>query len=124
MGWNAGGLNNEGTFTPDELLVAVEMAGVRTIASGAGVLARGAVLGKITATGKLTLSVVAANDGSQTPYAILAESIDASAADVNAVVYLAATVNSNSLSYGAGHSAATVFDPLRAVDIHVVTAQQ
>lgn len=124
MGIRAGGFNNEGSFTPDELLVEVEQAGVRTIAQGHGVVARGTVLGKITATGKLIPAVAAANDGSQTPYAVSAEDVDTTAADGAGVVYLAATLNQNSLIFGAGHTAATVFDPLRAVDIHLVSAQQ
>jgi hypothetical protein len=37
---------------------------------GAGVLPRGALLGKITASGKYVLSLAAANDGSQVPDAV------------------------------------------------------
>jgi hypothetical protein len=123
MGIRAAGLNNEGSFTPDELLVSCEQSGLRTYATGHGVVARGTVLGKITASGKLIPSASAAADGSQTPYAVAAEDVDTTNADADGVAYLAATLNQNSLVYGAGHTAATVFDPLRAVDIHLVKAQ-
>ena len=41
-----------------------------TIASGAGVIAPGTVLGKVTASGKYVASAVGASDGSQNPTAI------------------------------------------------------
>lgn len=117
----ANGVNSEGTYAPDELVVVVEIGKKLTVASGGGVLARGTVLGKITASGKVLKSLSAAGDGSQTPYAILAEDVDATSADADAMVYMAGTFNSNFLVYGTGHSLATVFDALRAVDIHLVT---
>jgi hypothetical protein len=81
---NAAGVTNEGTYTPDKLNDRDTVTRVRTIASGAGVLPRGALLGKITATGKYILSLAAAADGSQVPDAILLEPVDATAADVPA----------------------------------------
>lgn len=56
-----------------------------TIASGAD-LTVGAVLGKITASGKYAHNNPAAADGSQTAVAVLLEDADAAAADVTAVV--------------------------------------
>ena len=53
-----------------------------TIASGAGIIAAGTVLGKVTATGKHVASAVGANDGSEVPAAINIYGADASAADV------------------------------------------
>lgn len=123
MNIRAGGLNNEGSFTPDELVVSVEQTGKRTFAAGHGLVARGTVMGKITASGKLIPAVAAANDGSQTPYMVSAEDVDTTA-DADGIVFISATLNQNHLVYGAGHTAATVFDPLRAVDIHLVAAQQ
>ncbi|QFT47819.1 hypothetical protein FIU97_14650 [Roseivivax sp. THAF40] len=46
----------------------------------------GAVLGKITATGKYILSVQTATDGSQTPAAVLMSEAKAAAADVEATI--------------------------------------
>lgn len=75
-----------------------------TIASGAGVLPSGRVLGKITASGKYT-SVVAVSTGAtgeDTGAAILLSPVDATAADVEAVVIVRdAIVSNQGLSYGA-----------------------
>ncbi len=78
-----------------------------TVASGAGNLAAGAVLGKITASGKYVLShyntgVGDVSDGSQTAVAVLLTPVDASAADQKAVVLArTAIVNHFRLSYDA-----------------------
>ena len=57
-----------------------------TIVSGAGKLAAGSVLGKITASSKYTFSPDTGADGSQTAIAILAYPVDATSADVQAVI--------------------------------------
>jgi hypothetical protein len=118
----AAGVTAEGTFAQDELVVQVEIGEKRTIVSGAGIIQRGTVLGKITASGKLTTSLSAASDGSQTPYALAAETVDATSADADTIVYLGGTFNSNKLILGTGHTLTTVYDPLRQVDIHLVKA--
>jgi hypothetical protein len=56
-----------------------------TIASGSGVLQCGAVLGKVTSTGKLKPLAPGASDGTQTAVKVLLESVDATSADVRAV---------------------------------------
>lgn len=86
-------------------------------------LTRGSVLGKITASGKYTLSASAAVDGSQTPDAILAEDTDATAADKATVAYFAAGVNTAKLTLGAGHTVASITEGLRAKDLHLITPQ-
>lgn len=55
------------------------------VASGAGVLAIGTVLGKISASGKYVLHNNAASDGSEAAAAILGEAVDATSADVRAL---------------------------------------
>ncbi len=60
-----------------------------TIASGAGVLAAGMVLGKITASAKYIPSPaaqVAGKEGAETATAVLGHGVDATSADVEAVV--------------------------------------
>lgn len=57
-----------------------------TIASGAGVLEIGTVLGKITESGKFEAHADGASDGTETAIAVLAEKVDATSADVQAVV--------------------------------------
>ncbi len=73
-----------------------------TIAAGAGIVAPGSVLGKVTATGKYLVSAVGATDGSQTPAAINIYGADASTADaqVSAIVR-DAEVNGACLTYHA-----------------------
>ena len=71
---------------PGEFLM-TEAAGQRsrdniTIASGAGIIAPGTVLGKVTATGKYVASAVGASDGSQTAVAVALYGCDATSADV------------------------------------------
>ncbi|SHO65822.1 Bacteriophage lambda head decoration protein D [Pseudoxanthobacter soli DSM 19599] len=55
---------------------------VAKIASGAGKLSPGQILGKITASGKYTKHTPAASDGSQVASALLIDAVDATAADV------------------------------------------
>lgn len=70
---------------------------------------RGAVLGKVTATGQWVLSLAAANDGSQTPKAILAFDVDATAEAKKSAAYIAGgRFITSQLIYGAGHNAASV----------------
>lgn len=87
-----------------------------TIAAGAD-LAKGAVLGRITASGKYKLSASAAVDGSQTPDAVLAEAATAASGDVQAVVYFSGEFNENALVLGAGHTVDAVRLVLRAKSI-------
>lgn len=97
------------TYSPDRLIAGMAIRIVTDAAvlvSGQN-LTRGAVLGKITTGGKLTLSLTASSDGSQTPYAILAEDTNASAADKTCTVYLAGEFNPNVMTFGTGHSATT-----------------
>lgn len=73
-----------------------------TIASGAGVIAPGTVLGKVTATGKYVASAVGASDGSEVAAAINVYPVDATSADVEvAAITRAAEVNGNILTYHA-----------------------
>jgi hypothetical protein len=71
-----------------------------TVISGQTLVA-GAVLGKITASGKVTLIAPAASDGSEVAYGILLAPVDASAADTagTAIVRLA-EINAAKLAWG------------------------
>ena len=73
-----------------------------TIATGAGVIAPGTVLGKVTASGKYVASAVGASDGSQNPTAIPIYGADATSADVDvAAIVRDAEVNGHCLVYHA-----------------------
>lgn len=102
------------TFTPGDLLLDGEAkTQPAVIASGADVV-RGAVLGRVTTGGKLKLSVAAASDGSEVPVGIAAEAIEASGADGLGPVWFMGSFDGAQLTFGAGHTAATVEAAFRA----------
>ena len=108
---HAAGITDQGEYKPCNLLAGEypRIERIITIASGSN-LTKGAVLGRITASGKFILSAAGASDGSETPDAILAERIDASAEDKQAVVYFSGEFNENALTLGTGHT----LDSIRA----------
>ena len=72
------------------------------VISGAGVVQSGTVLGKITASGKYKPVTVGASDGSQNAAGILLNRVDATSADVPAVIIARdAIVVHQGLIYGA-----------------------
>lgn len=83
-------------FVPDQLV-----SGPLQLVTDSGIIAagaaynRGTVLGQITASGKLTLCVKTAADGSEKPYAILVDNVDATDNDQNCGVYLMGEFNQN-----------------------------
>jgi len=91
-----------------------------TILSGSNTtgnpLQRSTILGKITASGKYTVSTTAASDGSQNPIGVLAAETDASAGDVVAPVYFCGEFADVRCVFGAGHSQPTVEAILRATN--------
>lgn len=70
-------------------------------------------------SGKHTLSLAASVDGSQEPHSILAKDTDASAGDIDTVNYEKGQFNDNAVTYGTGHTAASVKDALQARDIYL-----
>jgi hypothetical protein len=93
-----------------------------TLISGQNLL-RGAVLGKITASGKYTLSASAAVDGSQTPAAVLAVDTNAAAADKATVAYFRGDFQASAVTLGAGHTLASVKPTLRTANIELISTQ-
>lgn len=109
---------SQGTLTPDGLLAGHDDLQTRQITLVTGQnLTRGALLGKITASGKYTLSASAAADGSQGPAVILAETTDASGGDKVTVAYFGGVFDENAITYGTGHTAASTREVLRDVGI-------
>ncbi len=79
-----------------------------TVASGAGVIRPGAVLGRVTATSKFVLSPDTGADGSQTAIAVALYGCDATSADQKiAAILRDAEINVNGLSYAASVNDAT-----------------
>ena len=105
---------SQGTFTPDGIFAGEDDPQTRQIVLITGQnLPRGAVLGKITASSKHTLSLSASSDGSQVPVCILAEATDATAADKTTIAYHGGVFDENALTYGTGHTRLTVREQLR-----------
>lgn len=115
--------NEIGSYQFDNLLGEVEVTEGGTIVSGAGVLARGTVLGKITASGKLKTVNSANSDGSQAPYAVLLEGVDATSADKPCATALAGTFNPAALVFGGSDTIATHRAALRDVGIFTQSHQ-
>jgi hypothetical protein len=107
---HAAGVTSEGSVVEDKLLDNFDVRRKVTIASGAGALARGTALGKVTASGKWIKSLSAASDGSQTVRAILLHDVDATSADVEAVVGRRGRCNGGAVILGTGHTLASIDD--------------
>lgn len=91
-----------------------------TIASGAGALVAGTVLGKITASSKYKTSASAASDGSEAPARVLTHDVDATSADVEAIVIRRADVAADALVLGTGHTVASITDAMQDRGIFIV----
>jgi hypothetical protein len=100
-----------------DLLVSTKV----TLAAGQNLTA-GAVLGRITTGGQFTLSASAASNGSQVPDAILAHDTNTTAGAAEALVYTRGDFIANNLTFGAGHTAASTREGLRAKGIILLTA--
>ncbi len=68
------------------------------------------------------LAVAAATDGSHKPVAILAADADATAADVEAMVFTRGDFNEDALTLGAGLTLAGIRDGLRALGINLISS--
>lgn len=97
--------NAAGLFSPQQFFAGPSEAKNKTeiLISGQN-LNRGAVLGRITASGKLTLSNSGASDGSQTPVAILAYDTNATAGDRTTQVYVSGEFNIDALQWHASYT--------------------
>lgn len=113
-----------GGFTQDNLLAGYSVPAITesiVVASGAGELKRGTLLGRVTASGKYVVSTSAASDGSQNPVAVLAEDITVASADYTTVGYLSGEFNTAAMTFGTGHTAASVKAALRDLNIYLFT---
>ena len=121
---HASGFTDQGEYKPCNLLAGEypRIERIITIASGSN-LTKGAVLGRITSSGKFILSAAGASDGSETPDAILAETVDASAEDKQAVVYFSGEFNENALQLGTGHTVESIRTVLRSKSIFLRSNQ-
>ncbi|MBB2157206.1 head decoration protein [Gluconacetobacter diazotrophicus] len=102
-------------FVPDQLIAGNLKLVTDTVTIGASqTLIRGAVLGRVTATGEYILSVATATDGSQNPAAILVDNVTTAAgATQTAGVYLQGEFNSNYLTFDPSWTVATLTPAMR-----------
>ncbi|RYM47642.1 head decoration protein [Serratia proteamaculans] len=108
------------TFIPDQLLsgpLQVVSDTVTILAGAEAPYKRGTVLGVVTSSGKYTLSVATATDGSEVPQAILADDVNATVADTLAGVYLMAEINQNRITFDPSWTLATLKPALRPYGI-------
>lgn len=107
-----------GEISDSTLVIRSDVSQGGVLASGQ-VLTKGSVLGKITATDLLTLAIDTSTDGSETPYAILLEDVDATDSDTECPVLLAGIVNEEALTFGGSFDADGVRDTLRSGGIYL-----
>lgn len=112
------------TYIPDQLIAGPLqlVTDNALIASGQGVLARGTILGVVTAIGKYIVSKQTATDGSQVPSAVLADVVDATSSDANGGIYLQGEFNGNALIFDSSWSLAALKPLLRPLEIYVKTS--
>ena len=95
------------------------------MASNAGALVRGTLLGLVTDTKKYVKSASGASDGSQVPNAILAEAVATSAGvEAAATAYLSGEFNENAITLGTGHTLDSVREGLRDKNIYLKKAKE
>lgn len=95
----------------------------RTITSGQGTLAKGSVMGIVSADGKLTLCDDASSDGSEVAKAVLVREVDASSEVTDEPVLIAGNVDADQLVFGGDDTVDDHFDELRDVAIIPVDTQ-
>lgn len=116
---------SEDTYSHDELIAGHLPPLVEKVTLTAGESrTRGAVLGKVTASGEYKLSAAAAGDGSETPTVVLAEDCDATDGDKECLVYTRADVASHMLTLGAGHTVASIKAGLADRGIHIISTSE
>ena len=111
-----------GKNKPDNLIVGTEV-NVMTqdvlLLTGQGILARGSVIGIITATGKGKITEAGSADGSEVANLILAETIDTDSGDIVATAYKAGVFNRDLTIFGTGGATTTYEQDLRVVNIQL-----
>ncbi|MDH4745830.1 head decoration protein [Sphingomonas sp. CBMAI 2297] len=96
------------TYIPDQLIGGdLKIVTDNATITGGAIYKRGTVLGKITASGKLTQALAASNDGSQTPVTALVDDVDSTGGDVTGPVFRQAELNGNALILGTGITLST-----------------
>ncbi|WP_163538297.1 head decoration protein [Gracilibacillus sp. YIM 98692] len=94
-----------------------------TVASGEN-LTRGTVLGIVSASGEAVAVDSAQTDGSEKPFAILSEDVDATDAATPGAIYLTGEFNEDALTFGGSDTADDHKTALREIGIFLKTNQE
>ncbi|WNF36415.1 head decoration protein [Bacillaceae bacterium IKA-2] len=119
-------VNTVGTFVHDNLFAGgVQNVVTRsiTLATGATYV-RGTVLGIVTASGEATIVDSDAVNGSEKPYAILQEDVDATEEARPGAIYLTGEFNQGALTFGGTDTADTHSRALRDIGIFLKSNQE
>lgn len=110
-------------YQPDALLAgnASLLMGRKVTIPAGHELARGALLGKIEASGEYVLSEAAATDGSEIPDLVLAESVDTTDGAAEALAYERGDFRGEGMILGTGHTVETVRESLREKGIFITS---
>lgn len=113
---------SQDAFIPDQLIGGDMKIVTRTeTITGGAYFKRGTVLGQVAASGKFTIAVAVAADGSQTPVRILVDDVDATSADALGGTYQMGEFNLNAVTLGAGITPAAATAALSAQNIYLKT---
>ncbi|MDQ3233364.1 MAG: head decoration protein [Pseudobdellovibrionaceae bacterium] len=125
MGYEPG-FGEIGEYRPQDLIAGDFPLQSETIVLESGqTLKRGTLLGKKTAGGKYVISAkLTADDkpiadGSEVPYRILAEDVDASSGDKLTIAYHTGSFYQGGITLGKGHTVATVKPVLEPISIYI-----
>ncbi|GAN97968.1 phage protein [Komagataeibacter europaeus NBRC 3261] len=110
-------------FVPDQLVAGNMKLVTRTVTFGASqTLPRGAVVGRVTATGEYILSVATATDGSETPCGIMVDAVETAAgATQTGAIYEMGEFNSNYMTYDSSWTLDALTQALRQWAIFIKT---
>ena len=111
------------TYQPDSLLAGdfPRVERKLTVASGAGVLPRGAVVALDGAGKAVLVDSSSVTPSAQEPVAVLAHEVDATSADAEGIVYYTGEFNEAALTFGGTDTVADHVDALRALSIFTDT---
>nr|ELR5039315.1 head decoration protein [Providencia stuartii]ELR5082456.1 head decoration protein [Providencia stuartii] len=108
----------QAVFNPDQLISGPLQVVTDTVTiAKAGILKRGTILGKITASREYVLCKKDATDGSEKPCAILVDDINTTEDSVLGGVYLMGEFNHHKTTYDASWTISELTDELRKFSI-------
>lgn len=120
------GFGEIGEYQPQDLIAGdFDLLSETIVIESGQKLKRGTLLGKKSATEKYVLSAKLTgddkpiSDGSEIPYRILAEDIDASSGDKLSIAYQTGSFFRGGITFGKGHTIASVKPILEPISIYI-----